>query len=567
MVSAIQVASLYGVLTLRDNMTQGLRDAKRNVGSLGSDLKSTANDVRDFGATLTTAMAPVGAALGYGISQSNQFSRSMSNINAIMQLSQGDAASLRSQLLAIGSNSVAGPQAVASAYYDIASGVADATTHMSILNAAIATSEAGQADLTATTSAFISTMNAYGYKAEDAAYVSDIFTRTVGKGVLTMDELASAMPQATGLASQFGIGLDEVGGSLAFLTTQGFSASQSATFLRSMISTLLNPTADLQTAITGLGYSSGQSLLETEGLVGAYQLLAGQGDGLAGLIGNQEALTGSLVLTGDAASGFLTDYKEGIDGSTAAAGAIQDQTEGWDKLKSKIDTLAITVGDTLAPILLDLVDNYISPLVDKITDWTDKHPELATKIALVTGALVLLGPAITIVGGAIGTLLTLAMGPLGLALIAGGLLVAAYQNNWLGFKDFIDGTIRPMLDRLLEDLHNINNMLGNPLNLSSNVATLPAAGSGVDANGGVWASAGPQTQHKAGGGGVTAGWSYMVGENGPELFHPSTSGTIINNQSMMAGMGGGDTYNFGNIITPDPEDFMRQLEERRRRRR
>lgn len=586
MVSAIQVASLYGVLSLRDNMTPGLRDAKRETDSFGSRLSAVGSQITDLSSRMTMLTAPIGAAMGYGIAQSNQFSRSMSNINAILQLSTGDASALRSELLAIGGNTVAGPQAVAEAYYEIASGVADASTHMSILDAAIATSEAGQADLTATTSAFISTMNSYGFAAEDASFVSDIFSRTVGMGVLSMDDLASALPQVTGLASQFDIGLDEAGGSLAYLTTQGFSASQSATFLKGMITTLLNPTADLGTAITGLGFSSGQAMLESEGLIGAYQLLASQGDGLAGLITNQEALTGSLVLTGDAAMGFMTDYQSGVDGATAAAGAVQDQTEGWDLLRSKIDTLAITAGDTLAPALLDLTDNYISPLIDKITDWTNKHPDLTTKIMLVTGALVILFPMIGLVGGAIGTLIAVALSPLGLALAVGAGLILAYQNNWLGFKDFIDGTIRPMLDQLAEDIRNINFMLGNPLGMESTLgqpreggtwthegggfgaqASIPApeAGHGTNAGGGIWASSGG----RASGGSVTAGRDYLVGERGPELFKPSSSGTIVSNQNMMAAAGGGGDMNITGpitIVTNDVDDFRRQLEERRRRR-
>lgn len=49
---------------------------------------------------------------------------------------------------------------------------------------------------------------------------------------------------------------------------------------------------------------------------------------------------------------------------------------------------------------------------------------------------------------------------------------------------------------------------------------------------------------KADGGPVSSGSTYLVGEEGPELFSPESSGTIIPNHRLSTG-GGGDTYNFG----------------------
>ena len=51
--------------------------------------------------------------------------------------------------------------------------------------------------------------------------------------------------------------------------------------------------------------------------------------------------------------------------------------------------------------------------------------------------------------------------------------------------------------------------------------------------------------HFAGGGSISSNMLSVVGENGPELFNPSTSGTIIpNHQISVGGGGGGDTHNY-----------------------
>lgn len=558
----VQVASLFGVLNLDDTQfKRKMGDAERGMTGLGGRMRDLGGNMQRFGGQMTLITAPLALGLGVAISQTREFDRTMTNVFAITGQAGDAAAALRNTLLSYGGDTVAGPQRVAEAYYEIVSGVADASTHMAILDAAVRTSEAGQADLTATTSALISTMNSYKLSAEDAAYVSDVFTQTVGMGVLSMDEMATALPQATGLAAQFGIELSEVGGSLAFLTTQGFSAGQSATFLRSMISTLLNPTAELETAITGLGFSSGQAMLESLGLVGSYQLLAQQPGGLAGLITNQEALTGSLILSQDAATGFLTDYTAGIDGATERAGAIQDQTEGWDKLRSKLEEVSIHVGTQLSPVLMDLVDNAILPAITEVTRWADENPELFRTLVLVTGAVVLLGPVIAALGTAIsvvGTAFTAAKA--GMMLFSGGAMAAVGPILAVGAA--IAGVIAAIheFNRLTnEAAASANQALGGQLasgaisaqQLRDQAFASTAQQFGGGLVGDIMArlfyeniARGAETGQfnmvdtRADGGPVSGGAPYLVGERGPELFVPGGAGSIFPAGATAEMMGG-----------------------------
>jgi hypothetical protein len=90
------------------------------------------------------------------------FSKTMANISSVTKLTGNNLTQLGKDLIEIGADSAAGPQAVAAAYYDVASGVLDASKRMDVLRASIALSEAGQADLTASTQGLISVMNAYG---------------------------------------------------------------------------------------------------------------------------------------------------------------------------------------------------------------------------------------------------------------------------------------------------------------------------------------------------------------------------------------------------------------------
>jgi TP901 family phage tail tape measure protein len=606
---SVQVASVHGLLSLRDNgFSRGIENAKNEMQGVSNRLKSLGGDITRFGGAMSIATAPIAVGLVDVGRRTQTFQRQMSNIQAITGDTNEATAELGQTLISMGADSIHGPQNVANAFYDIVSGVADSSTHMAILENAMSTAAGGQADLQATTSALISTMNSYGFAAEDAGYVSDVFTRTVGMGVLTMDELATAMPQVTGLASQFGVGLDEAGGSMAYLTSQGFSASQSATYMKSMISTLLNPTTQLAESISGLGYESGQALLEGEGLVRAYRLLAEQNGTLAGLITNQEALTGSLVLTGDAAGGFLATYTEGIEGATAAAVEIQSQTAGWEQIGSTLEGIALTAGMAVAPALNSFLTDTVQPLASEFLVWAQNNPEATKTLMGVLAAAVIAGPALMVFGGivsGVGSVISLMSGaasgaamafgflisPAGvLALAIAGIIGAAEAlypggvvqmlldaaesakilTTWFGTHlknavDLVTGAIRDMIraEHERQGLMNAATGMGYTVRGGGAVTSAqaramnPALGMGgreygvtsdyIGASGTITSAElarfGVGPDRRAGGGPVSGGTPYIVGERGEELFVPSTSGSIVNNDDLQ-GMGG---IRIGNI--------------------
>lgn len=72
---------------------------------------------------------------------------------------------------------------------------------------------------------------------------------------------------------------------------------------------------------------------------------------------------------------------------------------------------------------------------------------------------------------------------------------------------------------------------------------------------------------RAGGGPVSAGTPYMVGEKGPELFVPGASGSIVPNNRMSAGsaIGGGVTINYAIAAGVSRAELVPILESERKR--
>ena len=402
---ATQVASLFGLLQIDDTDWQRkLQGANRGIGDLGTRLQN-------LGRNITIATAPLAAGLGASVVAAGNFESSMTNAAAVLGLSADEMAALNAQVLRIGRASRQGPQAAAEAFYDIVGGVADASTHMAILEAAIGTAEAGNADLGGTTNALIAVMNSYGFSAEDAAYVSDVLTRTVGVGVGTMDEFGGALGMTAGLASSLGISFDDLGAMMGFITTQGMSASEAGTQLTAMMTSLLNPNERMKAALSELGVESGTAAIQMYGLDGVFRELSGRSgtfqSEMAGALGSVEALRGVTALGNNSAVAALAAFEDGLAGAMEAARRIQMQSAAaqFDLLKSQMSGLSITIGTKILPALNDLIKQIV-PVIEKIGEWVTANPEAMRSLLLLVGAAVIAGPIITVLGGVIGALST-----------------------------------------------------------------------------------------------------------------------------------------------------------------
>lgn len=457
-----------GYIEIRDNVDAAVRNAQsafdRAITGMTGRMQSFGDTLTGIGAKMLLITAPLMVGMQRGVGAALVFEESMANVAAVLGLSADETAALSARLLEMGGQTRAGPQAIADAYYEIAGGVADASTHMAILEAAIAASEAGNADLAGTTNALIAVMNSYGLSAEQAGMVSDVLTRTVGAGVGSMDEFGQALGLTAGIAAANGVELDALGGSLAYITTQGVSASEAGTQVTAIISAMLNPNEKMKDAFKELGWESGQAALEMYGLAGVTGRLEhafGQ-DALAPMLGNLNALRGATALNQAGFEEFIGTFEDTVAGATEAARAIQNMSRKAkiDKFRAQIDRLAITFGESLFPAI-DTAINALTPFIDGMIKWVSENPEIVSQIALLVAAIAGIGTVAVVVGVVISTLgglLAVLLSPIGL--LIGGLaaLAMAWQNNVLGIQTFVErirdgfasidlsGVVQPIID-------------------------------------------------------------------------------------------------------------------------
>lgn len=340
--------------------------------SLHRALDRTDRRLDRFGRTAQTAgrlagRALEGAAVGAGVAAvasgklAIDFEKNMRNVNSIAQLPEKSLKDLSRQVLELAGPTAQAPETLSQALYTLVSSGFDARESMTILKSSAKGATAGLTDTATSTQAVAAVLNAYRLPASSAAKVTDQLFRTVDRGVISFEDLASNIGDTLPFASQLGVGLDELGASIATMTKQGLSPAETMTRIRNILVSMLKPSDDLSAAYQQLGVDSGEQLIKQEGFQGALEATIKTTDGskkaLAGLFPNIRSLGGALALTGknsrDAAKDLEGMQKAGGATERALSQQSQSVAYGWQKLKAEGSALGITIGSALLPPLGD----------------------------------------------------------------------------------------------------------------------------------------------------------------------------------------------------------------------
>jgi len=387
-------------LAFKDAFSSGFNDAKDSIAGMKGALdeinqNQSMNRLAADMAMMTSMTEPMRKALSDAMDQPSKIAGSLDSSFRTIQVGLGatneEMAVTRRELLAIGGRAVAGPEAVASAFANVATGVADASKHMAIMSAAVALAEANQADLTMSTNTLINVMNAWNLSAEDAAIAADVFTQASYMGVGSLDEFAGGISHISALAAGAGIGLDELGASFAYVTTKGLNAGQAQKQFKGIISTLISPSENLAKLYESLGIESGEAMIQQYGLAESLYILKnaiGDDQAFASMIGSAEAATVALALTEDAYVDFATSFAEGMGTVTEAARSVQLESieAKMARLDAASQSLQAQIGQDINGIkgfFIDMKFGFLSNVVSPI--MSSPVGGAVSKIAAVTG--------------------------------------------------------------------------------------------------------------------------------------------------------------------------------------
>jgi TP901 family phage tail tape measure protein len=272
---------------------------------------------------------------------------------------------------------------------------------------------AGQTDMSVATRANLAIMNAYGVSVKDASDVSDFMFQLVRKGVGTYTQFANTIGRVIPSAKKADVSLDDLGGTLTFLTRNGLSAAMAATSSARAFDALSNPkTADNLK-------SMGIDIIDMHGnLKPVPKILEMMNSKMKDMNASeknsflQQAFnrSGGTIQAMRAFNLIFKDFdtykkrlKEMTQDSGAAQTAFNQMADSpkvkWQQFLNQVKALEIELGNKLLPAALKVVG-----WATKMITWFDHlNPTLKTTIvyagAIGSGLLVLAGIATILVGG------------------------------------------------------------------------------------------------------------------------------------------------------------------------
>lgn len=400
--------------------------AEKAVDNFVEKTKSISSKVENVGKSITGVgkdLLPVSAAIsGVGVASGKmalEFEDSMANINTLLD----DTTNLKGYEAAVKSlsnDTGISLDIMSAGMYQAISSLGDGGDETNKIFTTMAKSaKAGGAEVSDSVSLISAGMKGYNQvSGETAQKISDLAFQTAKLGVTTFPEMAKSMQPLFPLASSLNLSYEELFGSMATLTGVTGNTAEVSTQLKAVFSNLMAPTESMQQLIEKYGYSSGQAMLESEGLAGMLQIVknetGGQADKMAALFSSTEAVTAMTALTG----AQFDVFGQKLASMSEATGATQTaydklNTTGntlrtsWNLIKNTGVELGTTLINTLAPIITE-VSGKIQEFAQWFANLDESQKRTIVTIGLIIAAaaplLTTLGTLITSIGKIIGVI-------------------------------------------------------------------------------------------------------------------------------------------------------------------
>ncbi|QIB58582.1 phage tail tape measure protein [Blautia producta] len=422
-------------------------------------------------APISAAVAGVGAASG---KMALDFEDSMANVNTLLD-DPSHLEGYKNAVRRISDNTGLSLETMSAGMYQAISSLGDGGEETERIFTTMARSaKAGGAEVSDSVALISAGMKGYNdVSNETAQKISDLAFQTAKLGVTTFPEMAKSMQPLFPLANSLNLSYEELFGSMATLTGVTGNTAEVSTQLKAVFSNLMAPTTAMQGVIEKYGYSSGQAMLESEGLAGMLKIVqnetGGQADKMAELFSSTEAVTAMTALTGSQFDTFNDKLGQMSDAAGATNAAYEKLQTNGDKLRkawNQVKNMGVLLGSTM----IDMMVPAIMMITDKIDTFSEyfANADDSTKRFIVTvGAIVAaIAPALMLTGKLAGIGAALAKGfamvssPAGIviALVAGlaagfaHLMVTneEFREHVIGIWQGIQAIIEPIISSIKE---------------------------------------------------------------------------------------------------------------------
>ncbi|MBA8777250.1 phage tail tape measure protein [Staphylococcus schleiferi subsp. coagulans] len=417
------------------------RALNTTMGKIGSKFSQWGPKLQDIGKKMQSVgksmslhvTAPVVAGFGLAAKKSIDFDDSMRKVKATSGATSGEFQQLRDKALEMGAKTKFSASQSAEALNYMALAGWDTKDMLNGIDGVMQLAAASGEDLGAVSDIVTDSLTAFGLKAKDSGHFADVLAQTSSKANTDVRGMGEAFKYAAPVAGALGYTVEDTSIAIGLMSNAGIKGEKAGTALRTMFTNLAKPTKAMKNEMEKLGISITDSNGKMLPMRDVMDQLRGK---FKGLSKDQQASAAATIFGKEAMSGALAvinasdeDYKKltkSIDNSTGASERMSKEMEGGiggsiRRMKSAIESMAISIGDVLAPHIRRAAD-LLASLADKFTSmpgWAKTAVVGIGVFAAALGPLILTMGAFTAsIGSIIGTL-----GPLMLNIkLAGGLM-------------------------------------------------------------------------------------------------------------------------------------------------
>ncbi len=293
--------------------------------------------------------AAFAAAMVVSIKKANDFQKAMSNVATVIDTSVTSTQDMTKALLRMDPALGTTTELTNGLYQAFSAGAVDAEEALRITEDSAKFAGAALTDMATAVDVLTTAQNAYGSDLVTTTQASDIFFKTIEKGKITGAQLSAVIGQSIPLFASMNIPLEQLASGMAAMTKQGISASEATTQMNAMVNAFIKPSGEMTAALKELGFESGATFIETQGLSGALEFLetatGGSKDEMAKLVPNIRGLKGVMALTGTGGEIFNEVMAEMADVTGATDVAFAKQEKTFETFKNTLDRTMIIVGN------------------------------------------------------------------------------------------------------------------------------------------------------------------------------------------------------------------------------
>lgn len=390
-----------------------LKSLKETTGSASANLAKVSavsgefgNKVKGVGQSLlpvTGALTGVGAA---STVMANNFNDAMSQAAGALDKPMSEMEDLRQLAIQTGQDTVFSATDAGNAITELAKGgLTEADIKAGALKTTMDLAASSGMDLGEAANVVVQAMGAFGLSANESAEAANALAGAAAASSTDVEPLTQALAQCSAGAKNAGWSIQETTAVLARFADAGIEGSDAGTSLKTMLKRLAAPTDSAATMIEQLGIQTRDS---NGILLGASEIAEELQNKLGGLDSASRDAALSTIFGSDAMRAATVMMDSGTEGIQKYINAANDQeaaqrlansqmsdgSRAIEKLKGSLETAAIQIGDTLAPIVQKVAE-LITALVNKFSAL----PEGVQQVIVVVGILVAaLGPLLMVIG-------------------------------------------------------------------------------------------------------------------------------------------------------------------------